>query len=139
MILDNQDSVERLSWNVDLLCTQVDVLEAENATLCEEVQVLRGRDEELAMRLQRLEERVVARVCPCAGGSGEMEAVVDRAESSYTFGDGMAVDVAGEYVDDIVLSSRARSEVRGQCAVRGHRRRLTRAQLIVISSDEESG
>ena len=139
MILNNQDSVEGLSWSVDLLSARVDVLEAENATLREEVQVLRGRDEELAMRLQQLEERVAARVCPCAGGGGEMEAVVDRAESPYAFGDGMAVDVAGEYVDNIVLLFRARSEVRGQRTVRGHRRRLTRAQLIEISSDEESG
>ena len=63
----------------------------------------------------------------------------NKAESLYAFGDGMAVDVAGEYVDDIVLSFRARSEVRGQHAVRGRRRQLTRAQLILISSDEESG
>ena len=117
MILDNQDSVEGLGWNVDLLCARVDVLEAENATLHEEVRVLRERDEELAVRLQLLEDRVAARVCPCAGGGGEMEVVVDRAESPYTFGDGMALDVAGEYVDDFVLSFGARSEVRGQRAV----------------------
>ena len=46
----------------------------------------------------------------------------------------MAVDVAGEYIDDIVLSFGARPEVRGQRTVRGRH-----CQLIVISSDEESG
>ena len=46
-----------------------------------------------------------------------MEVVVDRAESPYTFSDGMAVNVAGEYVDDIVLSFGACSKVRGQRAV----------------------
>ena len=51
MILDNQDSVEGLGWSVDLLSARVDVLEAENATLREEVQVLRGQDEEFAARL----------------------------------------------------------------------------------------
>ena len=50
----------------------------------------------------------------------------------------MAVNVVGEYVDDIVLLFGVRSEVRGQHAVRG-RRQLTRVQLIVISSDKESG
>ena len=99
---------------------------------------LRRQDEELAARLQQLEERVAARVCPCAGGGSEMEAVVDRVESPYTFGNGMAVDVAGEYVDDIVLSFGACSEVCGQRAVRGRCHQLTRAQLILILSDEES-
>ena len=99
---------------------------------------MRERDKELAVRLQQLEDRVAATVCPCAGGGGETK-VVDRAESPYAFGDGMALNVAGEYVDDFVLSFGARSEVRGQCAVRGRRRRLTRAQLIVILSNEEGG
>ena len=116
----------------------MDVLEAENATLREEVQVLHGRDKEFVARLQQLEERVAVMVCPCAIGGSEMEVAVDQAESPYAFGDGMVVDVVGEYADDIVLSFGGRSEVHGQRAVRGHRRRLTRAQLIVILSDEES-
>ena len=48
MILDKQDNVKGLSWSVDLLCARVDVLEAENMTLREEVQVLCGWDKEFA-------------------------------------------------------------------------------------------
>ena len=65
-------------------------------------------------------------------------AAVDQAESPYAFGDGMAVNVTGEYMDDIVLSFGACPKVHGQCTVRG-RHWLTGAQLIVILFDEESG
>jgi len=46
---------------------------------------LRERDEELAVRLQQLEDRVAATVCACAGGGGETE-VVDRCFEGIDWG-----------------------------------------------------
>ena len=56
MILENQDNVKGFSWGADALCARMNVLEAENATLCEEVQVLHGWDKKFAVRLHQLEK-----------------------------------------------------------------------------------